>query len=70
MTDKSNTDSQWKALVLARLGTLNSNAKILLGRDGEVSVHDLIQHVKKDDDFGKRIIQAQIKMIQVLAESA
>ena len=70
MTAKSKMDSQWRDLVLARLGTLNPNAKILLGKEGEVSVQDMIKHVEKDDEFGKRIVQAQIKMLQVLAESA
>ena len=55
-----------KKLVLARLRTLNPEAKMMSGKDNIVSVKEIIKHVEGDDPFGKNIIKAQIKMLQVL----
>ena len=60
-------EEEKKNLVLARLKTLRSESKIMLGGGKEVSVHELIKHVEDGDEFGKNIIKAQIKMLQVLA---
>ena len=59
-------DEERKKLVLARFKTLNPESKILLGGDQEVSVKEIIGHVEKGDDFGKKIIQVQIKMLKIL----
>lgn len=58
-----------KKLVLARLKTINPDAKIMLGTKKKVSVRELISHVKKEDDFGKKVIYAQINMLKVLTGS-
>ncbi len=59
--------NEQKKLVLARFKTLNSEAKIILGGDKEITVKELINHIKKGDEFGKNVVRAQIKMLQVLA---
>jgi hypothetical protein len=59
-----------RKLVLARLGTLNPESKIMLGGSKSVSVKELIIHVESGDNFGKKIIDAQMHMIKVLAGSA
>jgi len=59
-----------RKLVLARLGTLNPEYKIMLGGSKSVSVKELIIHVESGDNFGKKIIDAQMHMIKVLAGSA
>ena len=61
-----NIEEEQKKLVLERFKTLNPESKILLGGDEEVSVKELINHIEKGDDFGKRVVKVQIKMIQVL----
>jgi hypothetical protein len=63
-------DAEVKHLVLERFKTLSPRSKIMLGDQGEYSVGDIIKHVKKGDEFGKRIIKVQLKMLQVLAGSA
>ncbi len=66
---KINIQEEQKRLVLARLKTINPAAKIMLGMKKRVSVKELINHVKKEDDFGKKIIHAQINMLRVLTGS-
>lgn len=68
MTKESIYEEQ-KKLVLARLMTINPDAKIMSGKDKSVSVRELIKHVKDDDSFGKNIIKAQIHMLKVLTGS-
>ena len=55
-----------KKLVLIRLESLNPEAKMMSGKNKPVSVREIIEHVKGDDLFGKNIVKAQIKMLQVL----
>ena len=67
--DKIDISEEQKNLVLARLNTLNPDLKLMLGSDKKVSVKDLITHVENEDQFGKKIIQAQMTMLKVLAGS-
>ncbi len=70
MNKEINIDEERKKLVLARLRTLNPESKIMLGSTKNVSVKELIEHVESGDDFGKKVIQAQMHMLKVLAGSA
>ena len=63
---QTNIYQEQKKLVLARLKTINPETKIMLGTKKDVSIKELINHVEKGDDFGKKIIQAQITMLKVL----
>lgn len=70
MNENFNIDEEKKKLVLARLGTLNPELKIMLGGRKNISVKELITHVESGDNFGKKIIDAQMHMVKVLAGSA
>ena len=63
-------EEERKKLVLARLKTLKSESKVMLGGGKEVTVHELMKHVEEGDEFGKNIIKAQMKMLQILANGA
>ena len=67
MKEYIDVEEEQKRLVLERFKTLNPESKIILGGDQEVSVKELIGHVEKGDDFGKKIVQVQIKMLKVLS---
>ena len=56
-----------RKLVLARLNTLNPDAKMMAGNNKQVTVKDLIKHVEKNDQFGKDIVNVQMRMFRVLA---
>ncbi len=56
-----------KKLVLARFRTLNTESKILLGGETKLSVQDLIGHIEKGDELGRKAVEVQIKMLQVLS---
>ncbi|MDO8656758.1 MAG: hypothetical protein Q7K45_05970 [Nanoarchaeota archaeon] len=66
MSEQEIIYAEQKKLVLARLKTINPDSKIMLGTKRNVSIKELIEHVKLSDDFGKKIIQAQMNMLKVL----
>ena len=70
MRNEDSIYEEQKKLVLARLNTINPEAKIMLGTKNRVSVKELIDHVEKGDDFGNKVIKAQMTMLRVLAGSA
>lgn len=55
-----------RLLVLARLKTLKPEGKVRMGDGREISVGDMITAVEKNDDFGKKIVKAQMSMLRVL----
>lgn len=70
MTEKKiNLKEEQKKLVLARFKTLNPEAKISLGDGKELTVKDIIEHIERGDEFGKKAIQVQMKMLKILARS-
>lgn len=56
-----------KKLVLIRLKTLNPETKIMMGTRKNVSIQELINHVEQGDDFGKKIIRAQMHLLKIQA---
>lgn len=66
---KFNIEEEQKKLVLARFKTLNPDAKIMLGDKRELTVKEIIKHINKGDQFGKKVIQVQMGMLKVLAEN-
>jgi len=65
-----NLEEEQKKLVLERFKTLNPKAKIILGGDEEITVRELIEHVQKGDEFGKKVVHVQMKMLKILASGA
>ena len=61
-----NVYEEQKRLVLAMLKTINPESKIMLGSRRNISIKELITHVEQGDDFGKKIIRAQMNMLKVL----
>ncbi len=56
-----------KEIVIARLETLNRDSKIiLLGLGGSVSVAKLIDEVKKDSEFGRKVVEVQYAYLKML----
>ncbi len=65
-----NLEEEQKKLVLERFKTLNPESKMMLGGGEEVTVKELIEHVEKGDEFGRRVVSVQMKMLKVLAGGA
>lgn len=57
-----------KKLVIFRLETLPSNRKISIGSHGEFTKDELIDHVKKEDIVGKKIIEVELEFLRAIKE--
>ena len=51
-------------LVIARLQNLPSNKEISIGSSGEFTKAELIEHVKKADDIGKKMIAIEMDFLR------
>jgi len=59
---------QIKELVMARLSTFPSNKKICIGNYGELTREDMIKHVSKEDEIGKKIIEIELAYLRALKQ--
>lgn len=55
-------------LVVARLQNLPSNKEISIGSAGEFTKDDLIEHVKRDDELGKKMIAVEMDFLRSMKE--
>jgi hypothetical protein len=65
-----NTDTEKEIidLVVARLQNLPSNKEISIGSSGEFTKDELIEHVKKDDGVGKKMVAIEIDFLRSMKE--
>ena len=58
-----------KEIVIERFKTLNRDSKILLmSFDKPISVKEMLEEVRNDSPFGKKIVEVQFKFIQMLTK--
>jgi hypothetical protein len=55
-----------KDIVIARALTMPDNIGISIGKDGRFSKEEIITHVKKDDEVGKKFVKIQLNYLQSL----
>lgn len=67
MSDKT-TEEQIKDLVVARLQVLPPDASISIGSEGDFTRDQLIEHVKNNDDIGKKITEIELEYLRLLKE--
>lgn len=60
------SDEEIRNLVIERLKVLPSGKRISVRSDGSYSKDELVEHINKHDEVGKKIIQAQVEFLQSL----
>ena len=55
-------------LVIARLNTMPNNVNVNLGDSGILNKSDLINHVKNQDELGRKIVDMQLRYLRSLKE--
>ncbi|MEK7586364.1 MAG: hypothetical protein AAB453_00660 [Patescibacteria group bacterium] len=63
-----NTEKEIIDLVVARLQNLPSNKEISIGSVGEFTKDQLIEHVKKDDEVGKKMVALEMDFLRSMKE--
>ncbi len=59
---------EMKELVIARLDTLPSGKKISIGNYGEFTKDEIIQHIRKGDSVGNKMIEIEMEFIRAIKE--
>jgi len=54
--------------VIERLRTVPTAASLSIGERGSLSVKEMIDHVRKNNDTGKQIIETQLEYIRSLKD--
>lgn len=57
-----------KKLVLARLENMPSNMKLSMGGTMPLSKTEMLEHVKKGDEIGKKIVKIQLNYLRSIAK--
>lgn len=65
MTTKTITE-EIKQLVIARLDVLPADKKMSVGSAGEFTKSQLIEHVKKGDEIGKKMIEIELEFVRAM----
>lgn len=73
MTEETKTLEQkisedLKKLVIARLDVLPPDKKVSIGSVGAFNKNELIEHVEKEDDIGKKVIEVELTYLKALKE--
>lgn len=63
-----NQSEEIKELVIARLDALSTTKKISIGNYGEFTKDELIQHVKKGDSLGHKMIEIEMEFLRAIKE--
>ncbi len=61
-------EEELKEIVIARLNTISPDKKISIGSVGDFRKDDLIEHVKKNDDIGKKIVEVELSFLRAQKE--
>ena len=62
------TEKEIIDLVVARLQNLPSNKEISIGSSGEVTKDQLIDHVKNDDEVGKKMVAIEMDFLRSMKD--
>lgn len=68
MTEENSISEDIKKLVVLRLETLPSDKKISIGSFGDFKKEELITHVKKEDEVGRKMIEIEMEFLRALKE--
>ena len=71
MNDKSEEkikiNEEMKNLVIARIEAQPSNLVLSIGSYGKMSKEEMIEHIQRGDETGKRIIESHIRFLRAQA---
>lgn len=66
---QSELKDELKEIVLARIGTMPDTISIAIGSD-QLGRKELVQHVQKEDEIGKQIMDMELEYLRDLASGA
>lgn len=67
-TSKEKISEEAKELVIARIDVLPKDKMISIGSSGEFTKDELIEHVRRGDEIGKKIIDIELTFLRALKD--
>ncbi|MFQ5621087.1 MAG: hypothetical protein ACE5FT_04550 [Candidatus Nanoarchaeia archaeon] len=61
-------EEEVKKIVMARLSVLPGNKKISVGSAGEFTRDELIEHVEKGDELGKKFVEIEMEFLRAMKQ--
>jgi len=65
--DKEEFSKNLKETVIMRIEVLPSDLKLSIGGGKSLTKEEMIEHVKKEDETGKQIIQSHLSFMKAIA---
>lgn len=62
------SDEDIKQLVIERLSTLPPDKEISIGGDGSFDRDELIEHVERGDEIGRKMVEVEMTFLRSLKE--
>jgi hypothetical protein len=66
--NNEDTEKEIIDLVVARLQKLPAEKEISIGSSGEFTKDELIEHVKKDDEIGKKMVAIEMDFLRSMKD--
>lgn len=67
---KEEIPEEIKELVIARLDLLSEEKKISVGSSGEFTKNELIEHIKEDDEIGRKMVEIELELLKAQREGS
>jgi hypothetical protein len=68
MPDSKQYTKDVRELVVQRLLVLPSDRRVVIGGHGDFTKEQLIEHVEKEDDIGKIVVEMELSFLRALAQ--
>lgn len=68
MKEENDIPEDIERLVILRLETLSPNKKISIGNYGDFGKEDIIEHVKNEDEIGRKMVEIELGFLRALKE--
>ncbi|KKP92603.1 MAG: hypothetical protein UR98_C0022G0011 [Parcubacteria group bacterium GW2011_GWA1_36_12] len=62
--DQAKIDAEINELVIERMKLFPSDKNISIGQDGNFTKDQIISHVKKNDEIGKKIVEIELSYLK------
>lgn len=67
-TPKEKISEEAKELVIARIDVLPKDKMVSIGSSGEFTKDELIEHVRRGDEIGEKIIDIELTFLRALKD--
>lgn len=66
--EKKEIEEELREVVIARLNTISPNKKISIGSSGDFKKEELIEHIRKNSEIGKKIVEVELSFLKAQKE--